>query len=253
VAARQRHQARPGGGPKDEDVKIAVLSDLHLGASGRVDRFGHDDAQFLRFLDFLEGSFERIVLLGDVLELLHGTLPGFFRQQVERVRAAHPAIFARIMGPRYTYVHGNHDLASGRLLGAPSELVIDAGTTRLLFLHGHQADFIVRNVYAFSAFCSWVGGMIERMVGARLARALDDVDHLLFKVATEGACPFQAWAIQQAVRASTDVVVTGHTHRAVVATHGDRIFMNSGTCSRGNYDFLAIDTDRGDYQVVNGF
>ena len=40
-------------------MKIAVISDLHLGRGDGSDRFGHDDAEFLRFLDFLEGDFER--------------------------------------------------------------------------------------------------------------------------------------------------------------------------------------------------
>ena len=45
-------------------MQIAVISDLHLGAGGAADGFGHDDGDFLRFLRFLERNFERIVLLG---------------------------------------------------------------------------------------------------------------------------------------------------------------------------------------------
>lgn len=32
-------------------MQIAVISDLHLGSGGPVDLFGHDDYEFLRFLD----------------------------------------------------------------------------------------------------------------------------------------------------------------------------------------------------------
>lgn len=229
-------------------MKIAVISDLHIGAGGRVDRFGHEEASFLRFLDFLAASFERVVVLGDALELLHGPRPGAYRAQVEAIRAARPRLFQRLMAPPFTYVHGNHDLAAGRLLGAPSELLIEAGDARVLLLHGHQGDFIVRHAYPVAAFLSWVGGMVERVVGPRLARWLDDVDHLVTSPKRTVNCPFQQWAVAQAHRHAADVVVTGHTHVPVVAEHGDRVFMNSGTCSRGRFDFLAIDTATGTFQ-----
>lgn len=229
-------------------MKIAVISDLHLGAGGRVDRFGHEEARFMRFLDFLEASFERIVVLGDALELLHGLLPGRYHAQVAAIRAARPRLFDRLMAAPYSYVHGNHDLAAGRLLGAHSELLVDAGSTRLLFLHGHQGDFIVKHAYPFAAFVSWLGGMIERVVGPRVARLLDDIDHIVNKPRTTADCPFQRWAVEQAHTAGADIVVTGHTHVPLVVEHGDRLFMNSGTCSRGRFDFLAIDTATGTWQ-----
>ena len=230
-------------------MKIAVISDLHLGGGGRVDRFGHADSTFLRFLSFLEGSFERIVLLGDVFELLHGGLPGSFSAQLQKVRAAHPAIFERFRRPPYTYIHGNHDLASRKLLGAPQDLLIDADGARLLFVHGHQADWIVRSLYPLAVFTSWVGGMIERLLGPLIARRLDDVDNWLLSARRVGPCPFQGWAVAQAVRARADVVVTAHTHLPLVAEHGDRLYMNSGTCSRGRFNFLSIDTRAGAFTV----
>ena len=51
-------------------MEIAVISDLHLGTGGAADGFGHDDAEFLRFLSFLERNFERVILLGDIWETL---------------------------------------------------------------------------------------------------------------------------------------------------------------------------------------
>ena len=66
-------------------MKIAVISDLHLGRGDAADLFGHDDAEFLRFLDFLEGNFERIVLLGDIFETL--TCPRPLAQRRELVAA----------------------------------------------------------------------------------------------------------------------------------------------------------------------
>jgi hypothetical protein len=44
-------------------VDIAVISDLHLGSDDPSDSFGHDAAEFLRFLTYLESNFEQVVLL----------------------------------------------------------------------------------------------------------------------------------------------------------------------------------------------
>jgi predicted phosphodiesterase len=63
------------------------------------------------------------------------------------------------------------------------------------------------------------------------------------------SCAFQRWAVQVARGKSADVVVTGHTHLATRAEHGDRLFLNSGSCSEGNFSFLALDTRRGAYDV----
>src|SRR6187399_117979 len=89
-------------------MKLAVISDLHLGAGDRADGFGHDDADFIRFLKFLEGNFERVILLGDIWETLQSRRLGSARQELELAQAAHPEIAKRFERPKYHYVHGNH-------------------------------------------------------------------------------------------------------------------------------------------------
>ncbi len=37
-------------------MRIAVISDLHLGRGGPADDFGHDDESFLHFLDDLDAK-----------------------------------------------------------------------------------------------------------------------------------------------------------------------------------------------------
>ena len=63
------------------------------------------------------------------------------------------------------------------------------------------------------------------------------------------ACSFQRWAIAKAKSHQADIVVTGHTHMGVCAEHGDRLFLNSGSCAQGAFSFLSIDTRAGDYAV----
>ena len=45
-------------------MRIAAISDFHIGATALTDTFGHAEDAFLRWLDRLEARHDRIVLLG---------------------------------------------------------------------------------------------------------------------------------------------------------------------------------------------
>jgi predicted phosphodiesterase len=230
-------------------MKIAVISDLHLGAGGPTDLFGHDDFEFVRFLSQLERNFERVVLLGDIWETLTGALPGSPWLELEAARAHHSEIARRFAGPRYCYVHGNHDIVTA-VRGAPESLCIEADGVRLLFTHGHQNDFVVRNVRWLSELGVWFGGWVRRFGLGSMYQLLRRLDSLRAGATLDAAsCTFQSWAVRLARRTSADVIVTGHTHMATRAEHGDRLFLNSGSCALGAFSFLSIDTRAGNYSV----
>jgi predicted phosphodiesterase len=234
-------------------MKLAVISDLHLGAGDRADGFGHDDTDFLRFLKFLESNFERVILLGDIWETLQSRRLGSARQELTLAQAAHPEIAKRFERPKYRYVHGNHDMVAG-LLGVPDELQLDVDGVRLLFTHGHQNDDLIQRRLWLSELGVWLGGWIRRVgLGAfyRLCAKLDEARGGLSLDGTR--CAFQRWAVGEAARREFDVVVTGHTHRAIRSEHGSRLFLNSGSCSEGQLSFLSIDTSRGAYAVNYGY
>ncbi len=231
-------------------MQIAVISDLHLGTGGKADLFGHDDAEFLRFLAFLEHNFERIVLLGDVWETLTGRRHGRPDLELQRARATHSEIAERFARPKYTFVHGNHDIVAGAVEAAPEELEIHADGVRLLFTHGHQNDPIVRRARWLSELGVFFGAWIRRLgLGPlyTLARAVDTLRAGGSAASRER--DFQRWAVEVARARDADVVVTGHTHIAGVAEHGDRMFLNSGSCAEGRISFLSIDTRAGNYRA----
>jgi predicted phosphodiesterase len=228
---------------------IAVISDLHLGSGGRTDLFGHDDAEFLRFLDFLEGNFERVILLGDVWETLTGVVPGKPLLELARAREKHRELARRFERPRYSYIHGNHDIVTASV-GAPEEISIEADGVRLLFTHGHQNDPIVQSARFLSELGVWVGAWVRRFgLGSLylLARRLDGLRG--GATLDSESCTFQRWAVGMARLRKADVVITGHTHLATRAEHGDRLFLNSGSCAMGETSFLSIDTRSGKYAV----
>jgi predicted phosphodiesterase len=225
-------------------VKIAVISDIHLGRGDRADAFEHDDFDFLRFLAYLESNFERIVLLGDIWETLtvapHARLTEFLAAQ-----AAHLEIAQRFQQAQYTYVMGNHDLVAGHAVGAVNEFALEVDGLRLLFAHGHQSDY----------WCSQGRGFSER--GVRIATWLKYVGlKTVYKAlaALELARnpanrEVKSWAFSQ----EADVVITGHTHKADKDNQGSRLFLNSGHCAHGAFNFLALDTQRLDFEVCHSF
>jgi predicted phosphodiesterase len=235
-------------------MEIAVISDLHLGNRSEVDGFGHDDAEFLKFLNFLEGNFERIVLLGDIWETLTGRLPGYAGAELVTARDSHAEIHRRFQRPQYRYVHGNHDLVAGAVDGAPDELVIQADGVRLLFTHGHQSDTLMQRRRWMSELGVWLGGWIRRLGLAPLYRLFEKMDAMRGGVSLDALnCPFQRWALGVAAERNADVMITGHTHMATRAEHGNRLFLNSGSCSEGKYSFLSLDTRRAQYAVHSSF
>jgi predicted phosphodiesterase len=234
-------------------MKIAVISDLHLGAGDRADGFGHDDAEFLKFLRFLEQNFERVVLLGDIWETLQSRQLGSARQELALARATHPEIARRFQLPQYHYIHGNHDLVAGAF-GAPEELFIEADGVRLMFTHGHQNDPLILRRRWLADLGVWLGGWIRRVGLTAFYRLCARLDGARGGLSLDGSrCAFQRWAVSEAARRSADVVVTGHTHLATRNEHGSRLFLNSGSCSEGRLSFLSIDTRRGDYAVHFGY
>jgi predicted phosphodiesterase len=234
-------------------MKLAVISDLHLGAGDLADGFGHDDAEFLKFLGFLENNFERIVLLGDIWEALQSRRIWTAPEELRLAQATHPEIARRFARPQYHYVHGNHDMVAG-LFGAPDELHLEADSVRLLFTHGHQNDDLVMRRRWITDLSIWLGGWIRRVGLGAFYRLCAKVDDWRGGLSLDGSnCAFQKWAVAEAARREYDVVVTGHTHLATRTEHGSRLFLNSGSCSEGQLSFLSIDTRRGDYAVNYGY
>ena len=85
-------------------MRTLVVSDLHLGARTGVDVLRHRPAARAALLERLDGV-DRLVLLGDVLELRHGPL----REAVAAARPVLEAIGDAFRGPEVVLVAGNHD------------------------------------------------------------------------------------------------------------------------------------------------
>ena len=234
-------------------MQIAAISDLHLGCRDEADLFGHSDSEFVRFLRFLEANFERIVLVGDIWETLTSLRYGDAKASLRRCREAHPEIAKRFESAQYTFVHGNHDIVAADVENAPEDVVIDDHGTRVLFTHGHQSDPIVRRAQWLSELGVWAGGWIRRARLRAAYKIISKLDRARGGVAAEpDRCRFQRFAVGLAHQRGADVVVTGHTHVATKAEHGDRLFLNGGSCANA-CSFASLDTRAGRYETHSSF
>ncbi|MCA9691677.1 MAG: metallophosphoesterase family protein [Nannocystaceae bacterium] len=224
-------------------MRIAAISDLHIGPRARGDAFGHREDAFLERLDALEAAHDRIVLVGDVFQTEHGVALSrrVAARELARARARLPRLAARLAG--YDYVHGNHDEVSRVELAAPSELRVEADGFAVLFVHGHQFDPVLRRVAPLARAATWATG---RMRAAGLAPLADwfegrdiQIKHDRFGRA-DG--PYASACRGLLARHGVDAVVMGHTHVPVRYEFPEGVVINTGSCSRGAWMYASIDT-----------
>jgi len=236
-------------------MKIAVISDLHLGRGDEADRFGADDSRFLRFLDFLESNFEKIILLGDIFDTLSGQQWGNPRDELKRCIMAHSKLAVRMLNPkRYTYIIGNHDRIASQVFSAPGEYYINTDGLRLMFTHGHLYDWFSSKARSFAEALAWIGGWLRRMRMYVVHDFFTDVeDKFILSSMRTDQNGFQSLACRAAEMNRADIIVTGHTHYGKLERFGKKVYMNSGSCINGIYQFLALVTRAGIYQFCNNW
>jgi UDP-2,3-diacylglucosamine pyrophosphatase LpxH len=226
-------------------MRIAALSDFHIGARAYMDEFRHAEANFLAYLDELEADHDRIVLLGDIWQTEHALLPGrrAAAAQLARARRRLPALAERLRGPRYAYVHGNHDAVAGAELSAPTQLRIAADGFVALFIHGHQFDPIFNRARAAAQAATWFTGRLRRVGLRPLAQWFEGRDVAL-KHRRFGHIdgPYARAARQLLREHAADLVVMGHTHVAHLHALPEGRVVNTGSCARGRRVHVTIDT-----------
>jgi len=132
-------------------------------------------------------------------------------------------------------------------------LTTDGHRYRLTSARGHGFDVYTTFRRKVSEFCAWIGGWVLRFGFKQLYQAMVKFDAIWRGARTNPAAdPFQRWAVALAKQRDADVIVTGHTHIGVTAEHGDRLFLNSGSCSEGRLSYLSLDTKAGDYRLNTG-
>ena len=96
------------------ELRIAVISDLHIGA----DDFAPTGLG--EFLDHLEREHDEIILLGDAFECYFPVLAWRALAEYDRLDRLHRDTTHRFRSAKYTILTGNHDVVVRRVRGIPS-------------------------------------------------------------------------------------------------------------------------------------
>lgn len=164
--------------------RIFFVSDLHLADGGPADLFEGKDADFLAFLDHVAEHGDKLVILGDALDLY---VAGSF----ERVLRAHKKVLRRLKEladeKEVFYIAGNHDeeiLIFEDLLNftVVERLVLPPD---VLVLHGHEYDayFKDEESNAWGRFLSIAHARFEQFVGSPIRAPLATYDNRANRIA----------------------------------------------------------------------
>ncbi|CAN5365421.1 UDP-2,3-diacylglucosamine diphosphatase [soil metagenome] len=215
-------------------VDALVLSDLHLGSENcQADNLIH----FLESIHYGERPTRRLILNGDLFDSFD------FR----RLKKRHWKVLSLIRKMSdvvaVTWINGNHDGPAemvSHLLGVEvrDDFVLESGTQRILFLHGHQFDIFIEQypLTTWAADCCY-----------RLLQRLDRNHHVArlakrsSKVFLRSVKQIEEQALLLARKRHCDVVCCGHTHLAA-AVHRDGIaYFNSGCWTERPCHYLVVD------------
>jgi UDP-2,3-diacylglucosamine pyrophosphatase LpxH len=235
-------------------MKIVAISDLHIGPRAGRDAFGHAPEAFSRFLDALLGWADAVVLLGDVWQTDHGlrTGPLASARQLRAAMDRSPWLSERLGHPRLHLVHGNHDAIAKDELGARTALRFEGAAGAALFTHGDAFDAVIRRAPRLSATGTWICGRLRRAGLDGVAQELEDRDVQVKGARVHGpGGPTALAAVAAAREEGAATLVMGHTH--VILDHVEAgpagaapvRLLNTGTCSRGRWSGVLIDTETG--------
>lgn len=228
-------------------MRVAVMSDLHLGVPPVGGAFGHPAPDFARFLQARLDDHDHVVLNGDVIQTDH-TLrwgPAAARAALQRGLAHHGWLAALLDNPRLHYLHGNHDAVAADVLGAPTLRLFGEG--RLVVTHGDAFDPVIGRAPGVSAAATWASGRIRRLGLHALATALEGRDIAIKGQRFGGPEGPYARGARELLRAhGAEVCVMGHTHVPCEHDLPEGIYVNPGSCSLGWRAWVSVDLDAGD-------
>lgn len=266
---------------------VFVISDLHIGDRSPKDNLGQAqrEVRLKEFLDYVEHRKGRLVIVGDLFELL--------RYPAERILTERRPLLDRLAQMNCRYVLGNHDKAAKELADPnrpthpffqrTSEAFTETiGDKRFKFMHGHEVDpLITPRVQSLGRLLGAFGTMLEFGPGTcllsndRLTEMLLETGEQMLglwhslmlrlnKAASE-CCSLmpteqitfmkRRLRMQRMIaryhadkrRCAYDVAIVGHTHKAGVY---DDWYFNSGSWTGKTNNYLEI-SPAGEVQVFD--
>lgn len=261
------HELKRAIFPKKKTNRVLFLSDLHLSAQTPADII--EDLHL--FFDYAEDNASELVLLGDIIELLHG--------DVFQTYLFHKPLFDRVMQLsqelKITYVVGNHDCffeslchegQAGKLFGANITFAREYINTKLNIYaaHGHESDdFSVLSQKKVNKPSQCNGTEIQKMIKQLNRNGLSMHQNQLNDLAKYASQSLHyAEYVKQSKHDSSPAlleaakelihdqdysyVVFGHSHKSALKALKHGIYLNPGSWkSEKKRHFVEIDNEGG--------
>ena len=229
-------------------MNILVLSDLHIDLRDSYGLFQWEPSDLIACIESLKEEYEidQVVLNGDVFEL--------YKHSFEEVQAANKALSAYLKRSEFVYIRGNHDFIAP--LGRSSYEITNSSGQRILFEHGHQADFFNGSLIGQQLSKLFFGSLKYLMRYPSLASLYHKAVEL-----EEGnkriprrynSYRYLKYALK--LLKKYDMVVLGHTHRMethqTYYQHKKKLYLNCGSCSLGRLQGLVINSETLGYELI---
>lgn len=224
-------------------MRLAVLSDLHIGVQPSPGGFIRSEKWLLQRLEQLESTHDAILFVGDLFETHGHPIWGLRKAQVRRLDRHFPRFMRAIKSGRYTVLFGNHDRVLAHTHNIREASCIESDGLRILFVHGHQVDPAYKRFPGLEYTAHWFGIWLGRVRLTPLLRGLHSLEkHLNRFLFPPGESVYRRWPRVLLRGGAADLVITGHRHRWDITSTEYGTFANSGSCVDEKFEALSIDT-----------
>ncbi len=230
--------------PFDDSSRIVIMSDCHRGDGSWGDNFSGNQNLFFAALSYYYESGYTYIELGDGDELWEN-------RNIQDIIATHSDAFWMMSrfyhNNRFHMLYGNHDIvkkdprfarkkcnsyyceSTGSDMSLFPDIKITEGlilryknTDYQLFLtHGHQGDTLNSTFWKLSRFMVRYLWRPLELMGIRDPTSAAKNNHVKNSIDKK----LIAWSKQK-----NQIVIAGHTHRAVFPKEGDPLYFNDGSC-----------------------
>ena len=223
-------------------MRIAFVSDLHLGP-GALNRCVVDRQKITRWLDLLESTHDRVIIVGDLYDLSRPRQLGNWQEHLESLRFEWGEVLERLEAMEAVF--GNHDRARA-LMGVPERLEINVDGMQLLVLHGHQFDPHIKRVPGLESVANYAAGWFARLGVEPIGNLMGDFvaanerlesrigGQRTYDLSTQGALSLHAEGYP--------VVVMGHSHRLRHLVLPEGQFINTGSWTGRGAQWVSVET-----------
>jgi len=261
-------------------MKIAVISDLHLASSAKVDNFGKQQEEiFISFLEYLVSKkYNKLVVCGDMYELWQGrgwTEYSRYKKIRKRyVKLHNKLVEVSMEGLDIIILPGNHDYLLHTKFGMDLYHFVSSDKLgKIMFLHGHQFDDNYKSKWSWvkAKLATSFWGWVESVIGTKKSnKILNSIEKYIDKLSVKSKQPasklketepnvdqiYANLALKEARKHSAKVVIMGHTHKVYSVTMSSKakqplLYFNSGTLIDGKFDWISINTNTGKIQTLH--